>query len=229
MDTIIWILILLTALNFLLKQTFWSWWGTVAAAVVAAGFVVAMWPYAIEQSKTQIADWLSDTALMLDTAVVLTVEVALQMAFCLLSVHLENVSPVKKGMRVAWKILYWFPGMLILPVLFFGLTQLIFALPGISFRQVAWGFGLAVLLLVPLGRRGLKWLVPEPELRLELLFLLHALVAVLGVIATVNGRTAVQGTAIVNWPALGGCIVIFIAGAVLGLAWRKWRGRRISC
>lgn len=227
MDTIIWILILLTALNFLLKQTFWSWRGTVVAAVVAAGFVVAMWPYAIEQSKTQIADWLSDTALMLDTAVVLTVEVALQMAFCLLSVHLENVSPVKKRMRVAWKILYWFPGVLILPVLFFGLTQLIFALPGIPFRQVAWGFGLAVLLLVPLGRWGLKWLVPEPELRLELLFLLHALVAVLGVIATVNGRTAVQGTATVNWPALGGCIVIFVAGAALGWLWRKWRGRRM--
>ena len=94
MDAIIWILILLTALNFLLKQTFRSWRGTVAAAVVAAGFVATMWPYAIEQSKTQIADWLSDTALMLDTAVVLTVEVALQMAFCLLSVHLENVSPV---------------------------------------------------------------------------------------------------------------------------------------
>ena len=229
MDAIIWILILLTALNFLLKQTFRTWRGTVAAAVVAAGFVAMMWPYAIEQSKTQIADWLSDTALMLDTAVVLTVEVALQMAFCLLSVHLENVSPVKKRMRVAWKILYWFPGVLILPVLFFGLTQLIFALPGISFRQVAWGFGLAVLLLVPLGRGGLKWLVPEPELRLELLFLLHALVAVLGVIATVNGRTAVQGTATVNWLALGGCIVIFVAVAASGWLWRKWRGRRISC
>lgn len=223
MDTIIWILMLLTAFNFLLKQTFWSLRSTALAAVVAAGFVVAMWPYAIEQSKTQIADWLSDTALMLDTAVVLTVEVALQMAFCLLSVHLANVSPVKRRMRVAWKILYWFPGVLLLPVLFFGLTQLIFALPGISFRQVAWGFGLAVLVLLPLGRWGVKWLVPEPELRLELLFLLHALVAVLGVIATVNGRTAVQGTATVDWAALGGCVGIFAAGALLGLLWRRRR------
>ncbi len=223
MDTVIWILILLTAFNFLLKQTFWSFRGVVFVALAAAAFVVAMWPYAIEQSKTQIADWLADTALMLDTAVVLTVEVALQMAFCLLSVHIMNVSPVKKRMRVAWKILYWFPGVLIWPVLFFGLTQLIFALPGISFRLVAWGFGLAVLVLLPLGRWGVKWLVPEGELRMELLFLTNALVAVLGVIATVNGCTAVQGTATVDWAALGGCVGIFAVGALSGFLWRKWK------
>ena len=229
METVVLVMMILVCFNYILKQTYRKPYAVVFSAAVCALFTGSMWRYAIEQSKTQIADWLSDTALMLDTAVVLTVEVALQMAFCLLSAHLENVSPVKKRMRVAWKILYWFPGVLILPVLFFGLTQLIFALPGISFRQVAWGFGLAVLLLVPLGRGGLKWLVPEPELRLELLFLLHALVAVLGVIATVNGRTAVQGTATVNWLALGGCIVIFVAVAASGWLWRKWRGRRISC
>lgn len=223
MDTVIWILILLTAFNFLLKQTFWSFRAVVFVALAAVVFVVAMWPYAIEQSKTQIADWLADTALMLDMAVVLTVEVALQMAFCLLSVHITNVSPVKKRMRVAWKILYRFPGVLVLPVLFFGLTQLIFALPGISFRFVAWGFGVAVLVLLPLGRWGVRWLVPEAELRMELLFLTNALVAVLGVIATVNGRTAVQGTAAADWAALGGCAGIFAVGALLGFLWRKWK------
>lgn len=100
MDTIIWILILLTAFNFLLKQTFWSMKSVCIAALIAGGFVVMMWPYAIEQSKAQIADWLSDSALMLNTAVILTVEVALQMAFCLLTVHVVNFSPVKKRMRL---------------------------------------------------------------------------------------------------------------------------------
>ena len=52
--------------------------GSVAAiAVVATLFVGLMWPYAIQQSKTQIADWLANVQLMLDTSVVLTVEVAL--------------------------------------------------------------------------------------------------------------------------------------------------------
>ena len=56
MDTIVWILILLTAFNFLLKQTFWKPVAVGAAAGIAAIFVILMLPYAIEQSKTQIGD-----------------------------------------------------------------------------------------------------------------------------------------------------------------------------
>ena len=66
MDTIVLILILLTAFNFLLKQTFWKPIAVGVTAAIAAVFVILVWPYAIEQSKTQIADWLSDNQLMLD-------------------------------------------------------------------------------------------------------------------------------------------------------------------
>lgn len=193
MDTIVLILILLTAFNFLLKQTFWKPVAVGAAAGIATIFVILMWPYAIEQSKTQIADWLSDNQLMLDTSVVLTLEIVLQMAFCLLAVHVANYSPVKKRMMVAYRLLYWFPGVLIIPVLFFGLTQAIFSFPGVSFKLIAWLFGLFVFVVIPLGRWLIRWLLPEEDLRLELFFLTNALVAILGIIATVNGRTAVEG------------------------------------
>ena len=177
MDTIIWILILLTVFNFLLKQTFWSIKSVCIAALIAGGFVVIMWPYAIEQSKAQIADWL--------------------------------------------------PGILILPVLFFGLTQLIYALPGISFQQVAWGFGLVVIVVIPLCHWFLRWIIPEEDLRLELLFLTNALVAILGVIATVNGRTAVEGTATVDWLAFVGCVTIFVMGAGVGMLIRGIKRRHL--
>ena len=193
MDTIVLILILLTAFNFLLKQAFWKPVAVGAAAGIATIFVILMWPYAIEQSKTQIADWLSDNQLMLDTSVVLTLEIVLQMAFCLLAVHVANYSPVKKRMMVAYRLLYWFPGVLIIPVLFFGLTQAIFSFPGVSFKLIAWLFGLFVFVVIPLGRWLIRWLLPEEDLRLELFFLTNALVAILGIIATVNGRTAVEG------------------------------------
>ena len=193
MDTIVLILILLTAFNFLLKQTFWKPVAVGAAAGIATIFVILMWPYAIEQSKTQIADWLSDNQLMLDTSVVLTLEIVVQMAFCLLAVHVANYSPVKNRMMVAYRLLYWFPGVLIIPVLFFGLTQAIFSFPGVSFKLIAWLFGLFVFVVIPLGRWLIKWLLPEEDLRLELFFLTNALVAILGIIATVNGRTAVEG------------------------------------
>ena len=193
MDTIVLILILLTAFNFLLKQTFWKPVAVGAAAGIATIFVILLWPYAIEQSKTQIADWLSDNQLMLDTSVVLTLEIVVQMAFCLLAVHVANYSPVKNRMMVAYRLLYWFPGVLIIPVLFFGLTQAIFSFPGVSFKLIAWLFGLFVFVVIPFGRWLIRWLLPEEDLRLELFFLTNALVAILGIIATVNGRTAVEG------------------------------------
>ena len=216
MDTIVLILILLTAFNFLLKQTFWKPVAVGAAAGIATIFVILLWPYAIEQSKTQIADWLSDNQLMLDTSVVLTLEIVVQMAFCLLAVHVANYSPVKNRMMVAYRLLYWFPGVLIIPVLFFGLTQAIFSFPGVSFKLIAWLFGLFVFVVIPLGRWLIKWLLPEEDLRLELFFLTNALVAILGIIATVNGRTAVEGVGDVDWSALTGCVVLFLVGAIAG-------------
>lgn len=227
MDTVILILILLTGFNFLLKQTFWSFWAMAVAAIVAAMFVWLVWPYAIEQSKTQIADFLTNQSLMLDTAVVLTIEVALQMTFCLLSVHVVNVDPVKKRMRLAYRLLYWFPGILIFPVLFFTLTQLIFALPGYSFQQVAIGFALAVLVLIPLGYWMIRYLLPESELRLELFFMTNALVAVLGIVATVNGQTAVEGIATVDWMALSGCLGLVVLGGGMGLLVRYLKMKKI--
>ena len=214
MDTIVLILILLTAFNFLLKQTFWKPVAVGAAAGIATIFVILLWPYAIEQSKTQIADWLSDNQLMLYTSVVLTLEIVVQMAFCLLAVHVANYSPVKNRMMVAYRLSYWFPGVLIIPVLFFGLTQAIFSFPGVSFKLIAWLFGLFVFVVIPLGRWLIKWLLPEEDLRLELFFLTNALVAILGIIATVNGRTAVEGVGDVDWSALTGCVVLFLVGAI---------------
>ncbi len=107
-------------------------------------------------------------------------------------------------------------GVLIIPVLFFGLTQAIFSFPGISFKLIAWLFGLFVFVIIPLGRWLIKWLLPEEDLRLELFFLTNALVAILGIIATVNGRTAVEGVGDVDWSALTGCVVLFLVGAVAG-------------
>lgn len=223
MGTIVLILMLITAFNFLLKQTFWKRTATAVAAVAAAVFVMLTWRFAIEQSKTQIADWLNNPALMLDTSVILTVEVALQMAFCLLRVHVDTLSPVKRHTMWLYRVLYWFPGVLVLPVLFFTLTQLIFALPGISFHWVAVGFAFFVLVLIPLGRWVLLRLVPESDLRLELLFLTNALVAILGIVATVNGQTAVEGVATVDWGAFFGCVGIFVVGGACGLIMRVLR------
>lgn len=217
MKTVVLVLMILVCFNFMLKQTYRKWVSVAVIAVVCALFVGLMWPLAIEQSKTQIADWLANPALMLDTSVVLTLEVVLQMSFCMLAVHIRTTGIVKRRTLWTYKFLRWFPGVLIFPVLFSGLVALIFAFPGTSFSLIAWSMAAAVLVLIPLGSWLLRWLLPEKELRLELLFLCNALIGILGIIATVNGRTAVTYQTEVDWAALAGIIAMVLIGALLGL------------
>lgn len=212
---------LLTAFNFLLKQTFWKGLAVGLIAAASAVFAGLMWPYAIEQSKTQIADWLANPALMLDTSVLLTIEVSIQMAYAMLAVHVANAYPVKPRTLLTYRLLRWFPGLLIFPVLFSGLVYLIFAFPGVSFTTIAWSYATLILIAVPAGRWLLLWLLPEKELRLELFFLTNALVAVLGIVATVNGRTSAAGVSEIDFGALAGTAGIAVAGILIGLSWWK--------
>ena len=100
METVVLVLMILVCFNFMLKQTYRKLRSVLAISVICALFVGLMWSYAIEQSKTQIADWLANPALMLDTSVVLSVEVVLQMTFCMLAAHIQSAGLVKK--RVLW-------------------------------------------------------------------------------------------------------------------------------
>ena len=149
METVVVVLMILVCFNFMLKQTYRKWGSVTLIAVVCALFVGLIWPYAIEQSKTQIADWLSNPALMLDTSVVLSIEVVLQMAFCMLAAHVMTTGRIRKRTLWSYKALRWFPGLLIFPVLFSGLVALIFSFPGVSFPRIAWSMAAGVLVLIP--------------------------------------------------------------------------------
>ena len=227
METVVFILMMLVCFNYLLKQTSRKFVATVVSAAACALFTGAMWPYAIEQSKTQIADWLADPALMLDTAVVLSLEVVVQMAYCLLAVHVRNSGPLPCRTLRIYRALRWFPGVLIYGVLFSALVSMIFAFPGASFRLVAWATAAGVFVVVLGGRWLLCRALEEKELRLELLFLSNALIAMLGVIATVNGRTAIVAESRVDWAALAGVLGLVAAGTLVGALLRRRRMRRM--
>lgn len=218
METVVLVMMIVVCFNYLLKQTWRKPFFVALSAVVCALFVGLAWPWAIEQSKNRIAGWLADSALMLDLAVLLTLEVALQMAFCIVAAHIHSAGRVKPSVVWAYRLLRWFPGLLIYPVLFSLLVAAIFALPGVSFPLTAWSLAAVVAAVIPLGRWALKLLLPEKEIRLELLFLANALIAILGIIATVNGRTAVAGITSVDWPSLGGVMAFVAAGLLLGMA-----------
>ena len=74
----------------------------------------------------------------------------------------------------------------------------------------------AVALATPLLARLVEFAVPERELRLELIYLVGALTLALGIVATVNGRTAAAGTNAVEWSALGAVMALALAGTLAG-------------
>lgn len=228
METVVLVMMIVVCFNYLVKQTFRKAYFVAVSAVVCALFVGLAWPWAIEQSKNQIADWLADSALMLDLAVLLTLEVALQMTFCVVAAHIHTAGRVKPSVVRLYRLLRWFPGLLVFPVLFSLLVAAIFALPGVSFLLTAWSLAAIVAIVIPLGRWALKLLLPEREIRLELLFLANALIAILGIIATVNGRTAVAGGTTVDWMALGGVTTFVAAGGLLGMAVFRLKQKRMN-
>ena len=228
MESVVLVMMILVCFNYILKQTYRKVYSIAFSAIVCALFVDLMWPYAIEQSKSQISDWLANSALMLDIAVILTLEVAVQMAFCVLSAHIQTSGKVKPITIWVYRVLRWFPGVLIFPVLFSLLVSAIFALPGVSFSLIAWVLAAIVFIVIPLAAWGVKWLLPEKEIRLELLFLSNALIAILGVIATVNGQTAVAGISDVDWKALGGVVSLLICGLALGIIAYRIKLKRIT-
>ena len=205
MDTVVLVLMLLIAFNFLLKQTFWKTVAVGIIATVAALFAGLMWPYAIEQSKTQIADWLGNTALMLDTSVLLTIEVSLQMAYAMLAVHVASALSGKTA----------YTAHLPLPEMVSGTAHLSGTIQraGLSYlclpRDTIHHRGMDVCrlradshsrrtlatALPPSGERSCGWNSSSST---------NALVAILGIVATVNGRTSVAGVSEVNWGALAG-------------------------
>lgn len=219
MEILVTVLMILVALSFILKQSFGKTWTVIAISATAAVFTGLSWPLAIEQSKSQISTWLADPALMLDTAVVLSVEIIIQISFCIMAVNLSAEGQMPKWKIVLYRILRWFPGVLIFPVLFSALVYAIFSFPGVDFRLTAWIMAAATVFLIPCGAWLFRKAVPEKDLRLELLFILNILTALFGIVGTVNGQTAVEGFSEVDWSASAGIALITLAGAACGLAW----------
>lgn len=221
MEIVLTIIMILVTCGFVLRMTCHGRIGRIVWCAVAALFVVLACDAATGQSKTRIADWLSQPELMLDMSVWLTVDVAFQICFCVLAAKACGGS-LSRTERAAFRIVRWMPGLLIFPVLFAVLTELIFSFPGADFSSIAWGMAIGLPVVMPLLSAGLHYLIPETDIRLEMIFMINLLVAALGIVATVNGRTAAVGTNTVEWPALAGVAGILLAGLFFGMIFNRY-------
>lgn len=221
MEIVVIVIMMMVGVSFMLKLSCHGWAGRLVLALLAAAFIILTYDAAASQSKTQIKEWLGEPELMLDMSVLLTIDVAFQICYCVLGARaLHDTLPKTQAMLL--QVTLWVPGLLVFPTLFAMLTMLIFTFTGTDFAAIAWGLAGITLVGMPLGAALTKLLIPEPEIRLEMIFMVNLLIAALGIVATVNGRTASAGTSEVEWGALAGIVIILLAGLGAGLVLNRY-------
>lgn len=225
MELVIQILMLFIIVNVIMKLSFWKWWQTLLFALISAVFVLVSCSYAILQSKTQLSDYMNNTAVMQDAAVLITIESVLCFAFCFAALRSADTNKEK----VWQKALKWYPGLLLFPVLFYILTQTVFAMPGTDFTVISYILAGAVLVLLPLLSIGVRYMYPEKELRLEVYFLVSLFVCIIGLITTVNGNvTYAPAEEPVNIRAVVISLVLFLLLFLTGILWSRLKWKLIS-
>lgn len=216
MEIVVIVIMLLVSFSLILKLTYLPAWGRVSICMISALFIGLSWESASGQSKTQISDWLQNPDLMLDMAVLLTVDVFIQIAFCILNTRKISGETLSKAGNYIHLITLYIPGILVFPALYALLVEVIFSFTGIDFNLLAWSLAFAIFVSGIVLTFAMQWIIPEKDLRLEMIFMINAMIALLGVVATVNGRTAVTGTNTVEWQALLGVVALLLIGATAG-------------
>lgn len=212
METIIAVLMFFVTLNCAMKISLWDWKRRLAFSAVLAVFVWWSRRYAMLQSKTQIADLLQDITALQNMAVLVTIESAVNFAFC--AYRFGDAAENRKWWR---SVLEWYPSLLVFPVMFCVLTQAMFMAVGVDFAVTSAAVAIAAFVLLPLLAEGMKRLVPHTEGRVEAHLLLSCLVCVLGLISTVTGRMIYQANNTpVDWQMASAAalafVILFFAG-----------------
>ncbi len=218
MEQIILILMLFIAINCAFKLSLWKWWQTGIYGLITAVFTILAYPYAILQSKTQIADYLQNTEALQNMAVIITLESAVCFGFCV--TYLRGLYGRKNPWWAA--LLWWYPSILFFPVVFYCLTESIFTFVGIPFTTTTYILAAATLVAVPGMAQLVRYLVPEKDLRLEIHFLVSLFVCILGLLTTVNGKTVYAAAdEPVNWDAVILALSLFVGLFIIGFAWNR--------
>ena len=218
MELIIQILMLFIIINCIIKLSFWKPWQAAVFGLICAVFIIWSCQYAILQSKMQLADYLKNIKIMQDSAVLITIESAICFTFCFAALRNMFGKKIKRWVQP----LYWYPSLLLFPVLFYILTQIIFAMPGTSFTAISYLLAAGVLIALPALSYLVRCLYPEKELRLEVYFLVSLFVCIIGLITTVNGNVtyaAVEEP--LNIKALLLSLSLFAGAFLIGYVWNK--------
>ncbi len=171
MESLVQLLMLLVCLVAVIKLSLAHQWLNLAFALVLAGFSLWIKDFCTEETIAGISMYIEQKSLRESMAILLTLESLVYMLYAF--------APKKK-------VLALYPSLLMFPILYYTETNLFFAFAGEDFFLVALVLALVVLSLFIALPYLIKWLVPEEEIRLELLFLSSIVMTVLGLLTTVD-------------------------------------------
>ena len=217
MEILIYTLIVFILLSCAFKLSQWGWTARIVFGALLAAFVVWSEQYAVQQSKTQLADYLANVTALQNMAVIVTLDsvFCFGYAFC----YFQDMYAEPREKRRWWlTILKWYPSLLMFPVTFYAFTQTMFVAVGVDFSTTTWAFAAACLVGLPLIAEGCKWLVPEQDGRVEMQLLSGCFVCVLGLVSTQSGKMVykIQETR-TDWHMIVVAIAIFAVLFALGI------------
>lgn len=183
MQTLIVILFALAWLSFLLqislnkqKRVAFAF-----ALLVAVGLYLS-YPYAIEQSYAKFREILLNVKWLSNLMVFQIIE---SLAGILFSIFLIRMFYNEKVQKV-FRFFIYFPGIIIIPTIFYTQSFLFLNLTGFDFKTLAISIAIIIPLMLIALRLLIRYLVPEYDLRLELKFIVHIIQLILAIFISVK-------------------------------------------
>ena len=200
MEMLVFILMMLVVLNCGMKTSLWTFLPRLAFALLLGGFSYWSIDYAEMQSKTQIDNWLHREDVLQGIAIIVTLESAIGLMYCFSCLNDDGKRPRRRFIRL---LLHAYPSLLIFPVVFYGLTKLLFLHVGMDFSTTSLIYAIAVIAVSLSCATLARWLLPPKDLRIEAHLWLTVMVCVLSLLLTQNGEIIYRSNVkTVDWTSM---------------------------
>lgn len=180
MEYVVYTLLLFISLCFLLKVSFYPWWGILLVAFVYGLFTLSIGEWATEQSRGIVSTYLGSRLMIQNLSILITVEAIAMITFCFSNVNgKQHKNIFKQGLLL-------YPGFLFALVIAFSMIHTFWNLTGINFHVITYSLAFIAFLFVAGGANLLRFWIKKQGLRLELLFICSFFIIIFSIIFTGN-------------------------------------------
>lgn len=197
-------------------------------AIVLGLFVYMSSDLASSQTRDSIASYIEQYSLREYITILVTIEAIILVTFAFWRTHTSSsATPRPKCQeQVILIALRFYPPILTLPTLLYLHTTLLFNWTGVDFELLSLGLAFATTLFFALVPSFIGYLLPEREIRLELLCLSSFFIFLLGLITTVDNHLVYEAPEY-DFPLKGFLLALGLGSACFILGYFVPLGKRL--